>query len=347
VIDPHCRDAKDPQDGHKYLTDLEHHSELGINKKTRESKGVRFMNEVCQPTDESDPRPRTAALLPAYNEERNIAKVLARASSHVDRLVVIDDGSEDDTGLIAEKLGALVIRHSRNLGKGAALKDGFEWARSNDIDAIVTIDADGQHDPEDIPRLLGPILSGESDIVVGQRPTKSEGMTVPRRFARKTLDSLTSARKGGTLVDSQSGFRAYSQNGFSLVQIHEWGMGVDSEILLEAKRIGLRIHQVSVGARYCQSKRSGRNPLSHFTDVISAIATSWISRRPLRTIGIPGLLLIGIGLWGWLNVIITYNMTREFAIGHALVYTAVFLIGTFAAIAAIVMFAVIISVQRS
>ncbi|EHR79127.1 glycosyl transferase [Thermococcus litoralis DSM 5473] len=111
---------------------------------------------------------KTLIIIPAYNEELTIGSVVALAKKYGDVLVV-DDGSKDRTSEIAQKAGAIVIRHEVNKGKGAALKTGFGYALANGYDVIVTIDADGQHNPDEIPLLLKPILEGEADLVIGSR----------------------------------------------------------------------------------------------------------------------------------------------------------------------------------
>jgi len=286
------------------------------------------------------------ACVPAYDEERTIAKVLVRASHHVDGLVVVDDGSEDDTGAIAERLGALVIRHGQNLGKGIALRDCFDWAKKNDVDVVVTLDADGQHDPDEIPSLINPILAGEADIAIGCRSSRPPGMTSQRRVAQKTLDALTGVKESGALVDSQSGFRAYSKRAVTSLEVSEWGMGVESEMLLNAKKAGLSICQVPVHMEYgAEAKR--RNPLVHFTDVISTIIKVELVRRPLRTVGIPGLLLLLVGMLGWLDVLATYNAAQGFALGHALISTIILLTGILVTLVAILLFALRIAIQQT
>jgi len=114
-------------------------------------------------------KPFTIACIPAFNEEGRIGGVVVQVRKYVDRVVVCDDGSVDLTGAIAEGLGAVVIRHGRNLGKGAALRSAFLRARELGADVVVMLDADGQHDPEEIPELVEPILRGEADMVVGSR----------------------------------------------------------------------------------------------------------------------------------------------------------------------------------
>jgi len=114
-------------------------------------------------------KPFIIACIPAYNEEATIAKVIIQTQKYVDKIIVCDDGSSDLTGLIAERLGAEVIRHERNLGKGAALRSLFKKAKELKAEIIVTLDADFQHDAADIPKLIKPILDGEADVVVGSR----------------------------------------------------------------------------------------------------------------------------------------------------------------------------------
>lgn len=114
-------------------------------------------------------RPKIIACIPAYNEERTIASVVLKAMKYVNKVIVCDDGSEDLTGEIARRLGAEVVRHERNMGYGAALSTLFNKAREVKADIMVILDADGQHNPDDIPRLLKPIIDGEADIVIGSR----------------------------------------------------------------------------------------------------------------------------------------------------------------------------------
>jgi glycosyltransferase involved in cell wall biosynthesis len=274
--------------------------------------------------------------IPAYNEEASIAKVIVQSRKFVDKIVVCDDGSEDLTRKIAESLGAEVIVHENNLGYGAALRDLLDWARRASADVLVTLDADGQHDPNEIPSLISPILASEADITVGHRPFRPAGMTRRRRIAQKALDVLTGVKENGAYVDSQSGFRAYSNRSLGL-EVSEWGMGAESEVLLRAKRTGLMIRQVPVHIRYEAGSRVGKSAVQ-FSDVISAIVKTWLVRRPFRTLGIPGLVLLLVGVLGWLEVLASYDATKGFAIGHALVYTIILLSGMLVTITAMLLF---------
>ena len=224
---------------------------------------------------------KIVACVPAYNEEKTIGKVLASASRYVDEVVVVDDGSEDDTGIIAEKLGALVIRHNQNLGKGAALRDCFDWARNNHVNILVTLDGDGQHDPHAIPTLVEAILNGEADVVIGSRRVSMD-MPAFRWFAARLLDRLTNVKADGVIVDSQSGYRAYSRRALQKVTVTERGMGVDSQILMSARDAGLRIVEIPVSVWYKGLDTSTYNPIHHTLDVFFSAIKYVCIKHPIR-----------------------------------------------------------------
>jgi len=146
------------------------------------------------------------ACIPAYNEERTIGAVLVRTLRYVNRVVVCDDGSEDMTGLIARALGAVVVKHERNLGKGAALRSALRRVREMDADVVVLLDADGQHDPEGLPKIIEPIVRGNADMVVGSRYVGSSSIQAPlyRRFGLKLINTLSGWSSTSTVKDTQS-----------------------------------------------------------------------------------------------------------------------------------------------
>ncbi|MFQ6052521.1 MAG: glycosyltransferase family 2 protein, partial [Candidatus Hydrothermarchaeota archaeon] len=133
------------------------------------------------------------AALPAYNEEIAIGSVILRARKHADKVIVVDDGSEDNTAEIAELAGAIVFKHERNMGYGAAIRSCFRKARELNADILVTIDADGQHDPSEIPKLIEPIQKGEADVVIGSRFLSKQKYPIPlyRLLGMKVLDKTT------------------------------------------------------------------------------------------------------------------------------------------------------------
>jgi glycosyltransferase involved in cell wall biosynthesis len=212
-------------------------------------------------------KPFVVACIPAFNEEKTIAKVVLLAQKHVDKVVVCDDGSGDLTGEIAERLGAEVLRHDGNFGKGAALKTLFSRAVELGCDVAVTLDGDGQHDPCEIPRLVEPVLNGDADVAVGSRFLGKVEVPRYRVIGNKALNLLTNVKMAEKLSDTQCGFRAYSGKALSLISVSEAGIGVDSQILLDASDKGLRIVEVPVGVSYKDAK-SSYNPVSHLVMVV-------------------------------------------------------------------------------
>ena len=245
--------------------------------------------------------------IPAYNEERTIAKVVVVSLRQVDKVVVCNDGSTDMTGIIASKLGAEVISHERNLGKGEALRSLFKAARSIGADVLVTLDGDGQHNPEEIPRLVDAIRSGAADVVVGSR-FLGPRTAVPRyrEVGNKFLNALISDGVG----DTQSGFRAYGKAVIESIVPAEMGMGVDSEILMEASQRGFKIAEVPVSVVYGGGKTSKHNPLYHTLDVVFSILKLTSIRHPLMFYGGAGFALVLVGLYFLIRTILLYFSSR-------------------------------------
>jgi glycosyltransferase involved in cell wall biosynthesis len=164
---------------------------------------------------------------------------------------VIDDGSEDATGLIAENLGALVIRHAQNLGKGVALRRCLDLAGKRDCDIVVTLDADGQHNPDELPSLVRPIQTAEADIAIGSRiagrkATRSMGLVT--LASNRVVSHLLSARYGGDFTDVQTGYRAFSRTAVRRILPHlrATRFEIELEIFCKAKLLGLILKEVPV-----------------------------------------------------------------------------------------------------
>ncbi len=277
---------------------------------------------------EKSVKPFVVAGIPAYNEEKTIAKVILRAQRCVDRVVVCDDGSRDMTVNIAKELGADVIRHQKNLGKGAAVRSLFEAGQKMGADVFVTIDGDDQHEPEEIPRLVEPILKGEADVVIGCRFGSGDSYPAIRRWGNRVLNFLTtmSAGKAG---DTQCGFRAYSKMALNAIDVTEDGLGVDSQIFIDAKDKNLKIVEVTVSTRYPKGvQTSKRNSVSHGMEVLLSIIELITERRPLLFLGVPGLVLFTVGGGCFVSVLEVYNRTSQFAIGTALLGVVSTLLGT-------------------
>ncbi len=246
----------------------------------------------------------TVACIPAFNEEKTIAAVVIGAQKYADKVIVCDDGSRDMTAEIAEKLGAKVILHGRNAGKGEALRSLFLASCEMGADFMVTLDGDGQHDPADIPRLLEPLKTGSADIVVGARFHENNiGIPNYRKLGNKMLNAVTFAG----VSDTQSGFRGYNRAALKSILPAEMGMGVDSELLMEASRKGLKIVEIPVSVKYGIGKTSTHNPLFHTLDVFFSVVKLTSIRHPLIFYGGPGLVLMVVGIYFGLHSLALFS----------------------------------------
>ena len=244
---------------------------------------------------------KTVIGIPAYNEEKNIASILLRLKNISEYIIVCDDGSSDLTYEIAKKLGAIVVKHKKNLGYGAAIKTIFLKAQEINADALVTFDADGQHKIEDIDKILVPIKNNKADIVIGSRFLNDEQkISKYRKIGIKTITELTNITSGTKITDSQSGFRGYNRKTLENIKLTESGMGVSTEILIKAKKSNFKIIEVPIIVSY-EGETSTHNSIIHGSSVIISTLKYVAMERPLTFYGIPGLvfLIIGVsfGLW--------------------------------------------------
>ncbi len=281
------------------------------------------------------------ACIPTYNEEARIFDVIKRTSMQVDQIVVCDDGSTDNTSKIAKNAGVEVVRHEKNLGKGAAMKSLFNYAKKIEADVVITIDGDGQSIPEEIPKLMNPILEKKSDIVIGNRFENNQQMPSYRKIGNKVLDKIVTLASDLPFQDTQSGFRAYSKKAIELIDFKTTGFGVDAEILVNASRIGLKIMEEKVTVLYDKAgKTSTKNPIPHSYEVISSIIEIIAIRHPLRNIGIPGLIFMTAGIILALNVLSIFNDTRYFSIPMTLGSFGTIIIGLILLLVAVVLFSI-------
>lgn len=217
------------------------------------------------------------AIIPAYNEEDELANVIAKTLNHVDKVIVVDDGSVDRTVEVAIEAGARVISHSINLGKGEALKSGFNAVDDDSI--IVTIDGDGQHNPDEIPDLIRPIVEDGADVVNGSRYMNGPEENTPayRRLGQKVLDIATNISAGIKITDSQSGFRAFSSNAKFCFRFKDTGFGIESEMLVDAAEAGLKIVEIPITVRY-DVDGSTKDPITHGVGVLFNITKDKVLR---------------------------------------------------------------------
>ena len=234
--------------------------------------------------------------IPAFNEEKNIAGLLIKLKKISQNIIVCDDGSEDLTGKIAENLGAVVIKHEKNLGYGSAIKSIFLKAHEVNADVLVTFDADGQHRIEDINTILEPIKKNIADIVIGSRfLNNNQQMPKYRKIGIQTITKLTNVTGGTKITDSQSGFRAYNKKILQNIKPTESGMGISTEILIKTQKAGYKITEVPIVILY-EGDTSTHNPVSHGTSVVFSTLKYVAIERPLTFYGIPGFVFLCIGI---------------------------------------------------
>ena len=260
------------------------------------------------------------ACIPAYNEEGVIGNLIKKTLPLVDSVVVCDDGSSDLTSKEAKDAGAFVIRHSRNKGKGAALKSLFDYAKHSNADIMVTLDGDGQFLPEEIPKLTKDIEDGKSDVVIGYRFETENDMPTHRKLGNKILDSVTKKAANLNLRDTQSGFRAYSKEAIKKINFSSDGFAADSEILIDASEKNLSISEHNITVLYNTGNRtSTKNPISHGVGVLISLFELVLMKRPLTFLGIPGLIVLAVGIITSLTSLTLFNETGHFSVPTTLV----------------------------
>ncbi len=266
------------------------------------------------------------AAIPCFNEELFIGSVALQTKDYVDQVLVIDDGSTDKTAAVAEKAGALVIKHSSNKGKATAVNTAFEHAKKSGCKVLVLLDGDGQHDPAHIPYLVRPVLEDKADMVVGSRYLDTKSY-IPRlrRWGHYVLTSFTNLGSRVRMTDSQSGLRAFSVKAIQAFSFVEQGLSVESEMQFLANDAGLRVIEVPVGVRYYG--KSKRSPIAHGIGVLNSIF-GLISRRiPLFFFGVPGIAMLAVGFWeGW-RVIQGWDTYHAFWLGPALMAVLLCVVG--------------------
>ncbi len=237
------------------------------------------------------------AVIPAYKEEVSIGSVVVHTRNYVDTVIVVDDGSPDKTSLIARAAGADVITLPSNKGKATALMKGFARVRELDPAVVVMLDADGQHNPAEIPFLIKPILEGKADLVIGSRFLNNKN-NIPayRQFGQKTLNIATQLGSGFASTDSQSGFRAISRTGLEHLNFKSDGYNIESDMITHFLKDGLVITEVPINVRYDVPNKHKKNPVSHGMDILTHMVGLLGYKRPLLSFGIPGMIFIFIGL---------------------------------------------------
>ncbi len=284
---------------------------------------------------------KVAIGIPAYNEEKNIASVISKLSKFGYSIIVCDDGSDDQTNQIAEKMGALVITHKKNLGYGAAIGSLFFKAKDMGLDVLVTMDADGQHRPKDVKAVLDPILNEEADIVIGSR-FLVENQEIPsyRKTGIKMITKLTNTALDKQITDSQSGFRGYNKRVLSVISPSESGMGVSNEILIKASKQGFKIDEAPIKVSY-EGDTSTHHPVSHGASVIFSTMKFISIEHPLKFYGIPGIVFLGIGLFFVVWTLQYFTETRQILTNLALIGVSGVILGIVLVMNAILLYSIV------
>jgi glycosyltransferase involved in cell wall biosynthesis len=290
-------------------------------------------------------KPFVVVGIPAFNEEQTIARVVLVAQKFAGKVVVCDDGSTDYTAKIAEGLGADVVKHETNAGYGASIKSLFMRARELNADVFVTLDADGQHEPNEIPCVIKPIVEGTADVVIGSRfvdPHGTDQMPLYRRFGAKLITKLVNGSSKNGVTDAQSGFRAYNHQALECLNFFEVGMGASVEILLKANQHDLRIVEVPCTCKYNNGNAatSTEHPVTHGIGVVMSLIRLIVEERPLLMLGIPSLLCLSTGIGFGLWMLQVYALQHQIETNIALASIAFILIGFFMLSTAITLYAI-------
>lgn len=266
--------------------------------------------------------PKIIAIIPAYDEAGSLSSIIERTQGYVNEIVVVDDGSTDNTFEIASAMKSIVLRNKRNMGKGFSLRRGINEALKHNPDIVITMDADGQHDPTDIPRLLVPILADEADIVIGSRYGNNRVLDAPkyRKVGLSIINFAYRLQSKSSIKDTQSGYRAYNKNVLNtMIKYDSLGYGAEIEQLALAELHGYKVVEVPVDIKYGGLRRtSKKNPWIHGISILSTLFRITVERRPLAVFGVAGSSFV-IGAIVCTSILLAiFNETRYFSVPLAL-----------------------------
>ncbi len=280
--------------------------------------------------------------LPAYNEERKIGSIVSTLQELNYSVIVCNDGSSDQTGKIAEKMGAIVVNHQKNMGYGAAIKSIFDKAKEINCDILITFDADGQHNFSDIKEVLKPLISEKADIVIGSRFLGEGEGKIPkyRKFGIKAITKISSLSQNLNIKDTQSGFRGYNKKALEQINPTEDGMGISTEILIKASKKDLKIVEVPVIINY-EGNTSTHNPASHGISVILSTMKFTALDHPLKFYGIPGLVFLTVGLFFIVWTLHEFSIHRTIITNIALIAAGSTILGTIFLLTSIILYSMV------
>jgi glycosyltransferase involved in cell wall biosynthesis len=288
------------------------------------------------------------AIIPAYNEEATIGTVVLKTKLYVNDVLVIDDGSTDDTGVIAEMAGAKVIRIPTNSGKAKAILTGFRTISNNGYDAAIMIDSDLQHDPDEIPALLAPIVEDSADLVIGSRFLNgSKEIPSYRKVGQTVLNITTAIGSKVHITDSQSGFRALNRKAIENMDFDSAGYNIESDMITYFAEKGLRIKEVPISVIYDVANGHKNNSVSHGTGVLSNVVALIGYRRPLMMFGVPGFVVFCIGMLLGLFSLSSFYPFGWSWLFQSMAATILVIIGTMLAIAGLTLNSLVVIMRNS
>ncbi len=265
------------------------------------------------------------AAIPAFNAERYIGSIVLKTRQYVDEIIVVDDGSTDQTAVIARLAGANVVQHGENRGKGGAIQTILSEVRRKDPDILVLLDADAQHNPDEIPYLTRPVADGY-DLVIGSRKEQAYKTPPYRRLGQKVLLYMNRILSKHSPSDTESGFRALSKKAVFNIELKESGFAVETEMIARAVEKNLKVTEVPISNIYIKDG-STQNPMRHGLGVLVRILAMISESRPLLFFGIFGLILVSLGFITSLRVLGIASEGGGVAIGTALVSILLLIIG--------------------
>jgi len=275
--------------------------------------------------DKTAAKPSVIAGIPAYNESKYIGTIVLSARQYVNEVIVVDDGSTDNTVEIARLAGAEVVQHPRNRGYGAAIQTILDEARKRDPDILVILDSDAQHNPKEIPNLLKPISEGY-DFVIGSRKKQANRIPLYRRVGQRLISRSVNVLSNDRLTDSECGFRAFSRKAIETLNLKENGMAISAETVAEAARKNLKIAEVPISVIYNKDS-STLNPITHGLGVLTKIVVMISERRPLFFFGLAGTVLVIIGLLAGIFALRLYSSSGIVSVGWTLLSVFFIIIG--------------------
>jgi glycosyltransferase involved in cell wall biosynthesis len=265
-------------------------------------------------------------VIPAFNEERLIGSVVLKILCYPVTVIVVDDGSADLTADLAARAGAQVVCLPENQGKGAALNAGVQKALAYDPDAVVLIDADGQHLPGELPVVLAPVLEGRADIAIGSRYiNKGSKVPVHRILGHKFFNFITGAASGMSISDSQCGYRAFSRRALDEINFSSTGFSVESEMQFWAHEKHLVVEEVPVTIQYIDKPK--RPVMRQGMEVLSGVIKFTGQYRPLLYFGGTGGVVMFSGVIIGLRFVRIFFDTSQLALGSGLASVLLSIVG--------------------